>query len=59
MVQEALEVLSPRFEELYSRNGRPLVPPEKPIRALLLKAFFPIRSERELMQQLEYNLLFR
>jgi transposase len=59
VVDEALEALSPRFEELYARNGRPSVPPEKLIRALLLQAFFSIRSERQLMQQLEYNLLFR
>ena len=51
--------LSTCFEELYSRNGRPSVPPEKLIRALLLQAFFPIRSERQLMQQLKYNLLIR
>ena len=59
MVHEALEVPSPRFEELYSLNGRPSVPPEKLIQALLLQAFFSIRSERQLMQQFEYNLLFR
>ena len=39
VVDEPLEVLSPRFEELYARTGRPSVPPEKPIRALLLQAF--------------------
>jgi transposase len=59
VVDEALDVLSPRFEELYARNGRPSVPPEKLIRALLVQAFFSIRSERQLMQQLDYNLLFR
>ena len=59
VVDEALDVLSPRLEELYSRIGRPSVPPEKLIRALLLQAFFSIRSERQLMQQLDYNLLFR
>jgi transposase len=59
VVDEALEMLSPRFEELYARTGRPSVPPEKLIRALLLQAFFSIRSERQLMQQLDYNLLFR
>ena len=58
-MHEALEVPSPRFEELYSLNGRPSVPPEKLIQALLLQAFFSIRSERQLMQQFEYNLLFR
>jgi transposase len=59
VVDEALEVLSPRFDELYARTGRPSVPPEKLIRALLVQAFFSIRSERQLMQQLDYNLLFR
>jgi transposase len=59
VVDEALEVLSPRFEELYARTGRPSVAPEKLIRALLVQAFFSIRSERQLMQQLDYNLLFR
>jgi transposase len=59
VVDKALEVLSPRFEELYARTGRPSVPPEKLVRALLLQAFFSIRSERQLMQQLDYNLLFR
>jgi transposase len=59
VVDEALDALSPRFEELYARTGRPSVPPEKLIRALLLQAFFSVRSERQLMQQLDYNLLFR
>ncbi|MCG8432972.1 MAG: IS5 family transposase, partial [Gammaproteobacteria bacterium] len=56
---EALEVLSPAFERLYSKVGRPSIPPEKLLRALLLQAFFSIRSERQLMEQLDYNLLFR
>jgi transposase len=59
MVDEALEVLSPEFEGLYSTIGRPSIPPEKLLRALLLQAFYTIRSERQLMEQLEYNLLFR
>jgi transposase len=59
IVDEALEVLSPRFEELYSRLGRPSIAPEKLLRALLLQAFYSIRSERQLMEQLNYNLLFR
>lgn len=59
VVDEALDVLSGEFEALYARSGRPSVPPEKLIRALLLQAFFSIRSERQLMQQLDYNLLFR
>jgi len=59
LVDEALEVLSPEFERLYSKVGRPSIPPEKLLRALLLQAFFTIRSERQLMEQLDYNLLFR
>lgn len=59
VVDEALDVMSGEFEALYARSGRPSVPPEKLIRALLLQAFFSIRSERQLMQQLDYNLLFR
>jgi transposase len=59
IVDEALEVLSPTFEGLYSRIGRPSIPPEKLMRALLLQAFYTIRSERQLMEQLDYNLLFR
>ena len=59
LVDETLEVLSPEFEKLYAKVGRPSVPPEKLLRALLLQAFFSIRSERQLMEQLDYNLLFR
>jgi len=59
IVDEALEVLSPESERLYSRTGRPSIPPEKLLRALLVQAFYSIRSERQLMEQLDYNLLFR
>ena len=59
IVDEALEVLSPEFEGIYSTLGRPSIPPEKLLRALLLQAFYSIRSERQLMEQLDYNLLFR
>jgi transposase len=59
VVDEALEVLSPEFEGIYSKIGRPSIPPEKLLRALLLQAFYTIRSERQLMEQLDYNLLFR
>ncbi len=59
MVDEALEVMSPALEGLYSKFGRPSIPPEKLLRALLLQAFYSIRSERQLMEQLDYNLLFR
>lgn len=59
MVDEILEVLSPEFEGMYSKVGRPSIPPEKLLRALLLQAFYSIRSERQLMEQMDYNLLFR
>jgi transposase len=59
MVDPALERLSPRFEELYATFGRPSIPPEQLLRALLLQVFYTVRSERLLMEQLEYNLLFR
>ena len=59
VVDEALDVLSPEFDGLYARVGRPGIAPEKLLRALLLQAFYSIRSERQLMEQLDYNLLFR
>src|SRR5882672_1738599 len=55
----ALQRLSRDFEGLYSKVGRPSVPPERLLRALLLQYFYGVRSERLLMEQLEYNLLFR
>jgi transposase len=55
----ALVALSPRFALMYSDIGRPSVPPEKLLRALLLQVLYSIRSERQLMEQLDYNLLFR
>jgi transposase len=59
IVNEALQTLSPEFNRLYARIGRPSIPPEKLLRALLLQAFYSVRSERQLMEQLDYNLLFR
>jgi transposase len=59
IVDEALKVLSPEFDALYAATGRSSVPPEKLLRALLLQAFYSVRSERQLMEQLDYNLLFR
>src|SRR6516164_4331433 len=59
MTDRALARLSPRFGTLYINFGRPSIPPEKLLRALLLQALYTIRSERQLMEQLEYNLLFR
>jgi transposase len=59
MTDRALRELSVRFGEIYSNLGRRSVPPEKLLRALLLQVLYSIRSERMLMEQLEYNLLFR
>ncbi len=59
LVDEALAALAGDFAVLYSRTGRPSIAPEKLLRALLLQAFYTIRSERQLMEQLDYNLLFR
>jgi transposase len=59
LVDAVLAELSPSFEALYARVGRPSVPPEHLLRALLLQAFYTVRSERLLMEQLDYNLLFR
>src|SRR6201986_5099699 len=59
LVNAALARLSPEFDQLYSLTGRPSIPPEQLLRALLLQAFFTIRSERQLMEQLTYNILFR
>jgi transposase len=59
MVNQALAELSGEFQAMYSREGRPSIPPEKLLRALLLQILYTIRSERLLMEQLDYNLLFR
>ena len=59
IVDAALMALSGEFQQLYAVNGRPSIPPEKLLRALLLQAFYSVRSERQLMEQLDYNLLFR
>ncbi len=59
MVDKALKGMSPVFEKLYSHTGRPGIPPEKLLRALLLQVLYTVRSERMLMEQLDYNLLFR
>src|SRR4051812_46987896 len=59
LTDTALTALSPRFALMYSDIGRPSVPPEKLLRALLLQVLYSIRSERQLMEQLDYNLLFR
>ncbi len=59
MTDRVLATLSPKFTRMYSTIGRPSIAPEKLLRTLLLQALYTIRSERLLMEQLEYNLLFR
>src|SRR5439155_13335823 len=59
IVDVVLKDLPPHFTRLYSAVGRPSIPPEKLLRALLLQVLYSIRSERLLMEQLDYNLLFR
>lgn len=59
MVDTVLKRLSPRFDAMYAQGGRPSIPPEKLLRALLLQCLYSVRSERLLMEQLDYNLLFR
>jgi len=58
VVNEALAAFSGEFSALYARMGRPSIPPEKLLRAMLLQAFYSIRSERQLMDRLEFDLLF-
>jgi transposase len=58
-VEEVFRAMDQEFEGLYAKTGRPSIPPERLLRALLLQIFYSIRSERMLMEQLEYNLLFR
>jgi len=59
MTEQALGELQPRSSKLYAKSGRPSIAPEKLLRALLLQALYSVRSERLLMEQLDYNLLFR
>src|SRR5271170_7597154 len=59
MTDAALREMSAQFAGLYAPQGRPSIAPEKLLRALLLQAFYSVRSERLLMEQLDYNLLFR
>jgi transposase len=59
MVEEALRGLDARFQEIYGEDGRKSIPPERLLRALLLQMLYSVRSERMLMEQLEYKLLFR
>lgn len=59
LVDEALTNLDSVFNEIYADNDRPSIPPERLIRASLLQVIYSIRSERQLIEQLEYNLMFR
>ena len=59
LVDDVLRDMSREFDGLYARVGRPSIPPERLLRAQLLQIFYSIRSERLLMEQLDYNLLFR
>ena len=59
LTDAALERLSPRFAKMYSDIGRPSIPPEQLLRALVLQVLYSVRSERLLIEQLDYNLLFR
>jgi transposase len=59
MTDEVLTTLSPRFDRMYSDMGRPSIPPEQLLRALLLQSLYTIRSERLLMEEIDYSILFR
>jgi len=59
LVNAALQRLSGRFDQMYAQRGRDSVAPEKLLRALLLQALFSVRTERQLMEQITYNMMFR
>ena len=59
LTDEVLAALSPRFDKMYSDLGRPSIPPEQLLRALLLQSLYTIRSERLLMEEIDYSILFR
>ena len=59
MTDAALRELKPEMEAMYAGTGRPSIPPEQILRALLLQMLYTVRSERMLVEQMEYNLLFR
>ena len=59
LVRDVLSDLNRSFGRLYASEGRPSIPPEQLLSALLLQVFYGIRSERQLMEQLDYNLLYR
>ena len=59
LVEPALKALSGRFDEIYAQGGRPSIPPEMLLRALLLQILYSIRSERQLIEHLDFNILYR
>src|ERR1700745_2857286 len=59
MVDKVLKELSPEFDKMYSKGGRPSIPPEQVLRALLLQSLYSVRSERLLVEEIDYNILFR
>jgi transposase len=59
MVDEVLRALSPQFDPMYASEGRPSIAPEKLLRAQLLQMLYSIRSERLLMEEIDYSVLFR
>src|SRR5215213_7834575 len=59
VVDEVLQTMTGEFEGMYAKTGRPSVPPERLLKAALLQIFYSVRSERMLMEQMNYNLLFR
>jgi transposase len=59
MVDAALQELSPQFDAMYAQVGRPSIPAEQLLRAQLLQMFYSVRSERLLMEEMDYNILFR
>ena len=59
LLNEALKGMTDVFDRMYARSGRPSIAPEQLLRALLLQVLYSVRSERLLMEQLDYNLLFR
>src|SRR5258708_18438467 len=59
MTDQVLEMLSPRFTKMYSDIGRPSIPPEQLLRALLLQSLYTVRSERLLMGEIDYSVLIR
>src|SRR3974390_646610 len=59
MVDEVLRALSPQFDRMYASEGRPSIAPEKLLRAQLLQMLYSVRSERLLMEEIDYSMLFR